>query len=416
MDIQVVENEYCKLNITYEASLDQIEEKRMEVLTSFKKAPVKGFREGRASIEVIKIYYKKQIEDSLKRALMEAAYHTVIFEKDIKALGQPNFSNVLLNGNKFTCTFDLNKKPDFTLAQYKDFEIPKPATSITVEALTEKYLEECRVQYGEQVPFQENDFIQMGDHASIQYEGFLDGLKHDNLSSDGDLLTVGANPIKEFDEALLGMKIGETREFDIVVPSTSLPTYAGRTIRFVATLVMASKIRKMPLDDSLATKVGKGNLDELRSFLAGIAASKIQDSERVEMAKQISARLIANHDFKVPQWLSLSEAQYLASSAKVEWEKISDADKEKFLDQGGENVKLALILDRIREEEPDAQLSDQEVIDIIKNNLQKNNTKNENLDETLLNMNKSGYLQVLLSRIRDEHTLDFIRKTVKIIE
>jgi len=416
MEIQVTEQEYCKLQIQYEADAEQIEDKRAEVLTAFKKAPVKGYRPGKANIEVIKIYYKKQIEDSLKRALAEAAFHTTLSEKNIKPLGSPDFSDMLLTGNKFTCSFTMNKKPDFELRQYKELEIPKPPNDATVETLTEKYLEEVRTQYGDQVPYTENDFVQKDDKISIQYEGFCDGVKQDNLSSDGDLLTVGANPLKEFDDALLGMTIGETREFDITVPVDGVPSYAGKVIRFVVTLAMGSKINKMPLDDSLALKVGKRDFADLRAYVANIASSRLQESERAELVKQVNARLVAIHDFQVPQWLALSEAKYLAGNAKLNWDTLEDVNREQYLKVASDNVKLALILDRIREEEPDAQLSDQEVIEMIKQNIAKGQSKDQNIDETLLNMNKTGYLPVLISRLRDEYTLDFVIKTVKTIE
>jgi hypothetical protein len=72
-------------------------------------------------------------------------------------------------------------------------------------------------------------------------------------------------------------------------------------------------------------------------------------------------------------------------------------------------------LDKIRESEPEAQLTDQEVFEIIKQNLA--NTKvNQSLDEVIQQMNKTGYLQILFSRIRDENTMDFIVKTVKLID
>jgi len=40
----------------------------------------------------------------------------------------------------------------------------------------------------------------------------------------------------------------------------------------------------------------------------------------------------------------------------------------------------------------------------------------EPINEIIDKMNKSGYLQILFSRIRDEHTLDFVTKTVQFIE
>jgi hypothetical protein len=79
------------------------------------------------------------------------------------------------------------------------------------------------------------------------------------------------------------------------------------------------------------------------------------------------------------------------------------------------NVSLSLILDKIRETEIESQLSDQEVFEIIKQNLAKSKT-GSNVDDVIKEMSRTGYLQILFSRIRDEYTLDFIVKSIRIIE
>ncbi|CAM6005616.1 unnamed protein product [Sphagnum balticum] len=233
-------------------------------------------------------------------------------------------------------------------------------------------------------PFAENEFVDLGDKIILSYEASIDGEKQESLSSQGELLTVGSNPLKEFDQSLLGMTVGETREFDILVPETGLPSYRGKTIHFSATVSMGSKIKKMPLDDTLAQKLGKTTFAELREFVVSTASSRVSDSERNAMHKQVIAHLVANHDFKVPEWLSASEAQYLASNSRKDWDSLSDEDKESFLEMASDNVKLSLIFDKIREVEPEAQLSDQEIVEMIKKNLAKSSP---NLDESLQQMN-----------------------------
>jgi FKBP-type peptidyl-prolyl cis-trans isomerase (trigger factor) len=79
------------------------------------------------------------------------------------------------------------------------------------------------------------------------------------------------------------------------------------------------------------------------------------------------------------------------------------------------NVKLSLILDRIRDDNPEAQLTDQEVFDMIKRNLMQSNMQ-QPLEQVVQQMQKSGYLQVLFARIRDEHAMDFVTKKVQLID
>ena len=136
---------------------------------------------------------------------------------------------------------------------------------------------------------------------------------------------------------------------------------------------------------------------------------------RLSLNEAVSHRLVDDNKFEVPNWLSLSEAKYLAHNTKIDWETLPEIDQEKYLEMAEKNVRLSLVLDKIREVEPEAQLSDQEVFDIIKQNLSKTNV-HTSIDEVIQEMNKSGYLSILFSRIKDEFTLDFVVKTVRVIE
>lgn len=415
MQINVTELEPCKLSIHYEADAEEIFNKRGEVLQHFKKAPVPGFRPGKATVDAIKLHYRTQIEESLKRALAEDAYHNTLFEKKIKPHGPPRMNNAFLGDGKFTCDFELYSKPDFTLNDFKGITVPKPHESTTDVALAERMLQELRVKAGEVAPFNEGEFVQHGDNVILNYDATVDGSKIDALCGEGEMLTVGSSQLVEFDENLLGMAVGETREFNLVVPPTGLPSMTGKTIHFTVNLIMGSKSIPAPLDDSLAAKVGRKDFFELKEYALGAAQAKIQELFRNQVIETIVHHLVDNNKIDVPNWMSLSEAQYLAHNAKLDWSTLPDSDKEKYIELSTKNVKLALILDKIRETEPEAQLSDQEVFDMIKNNVAQNKAPAD-FDAAIKEMNRTGYLQILMSRIRDEYTLDFVVKSARIIE
>jgi trigger factor len=415
MQIDVTELEPCKLSIHYEAGAEEIFNKRGEVLQHFKKAPVPGFRPGKATLDAVKVHYRSQIEESLKRALAEDAYHNTLFEKKIKPHGPPRMNNAFLGDGKFTCDFELYSKPNFTLTEFKGITIPKPHESMTDIELAERMIQELRVKSGEASPFTENEFIQHGDNVILNYDATIDGVRCEQLCGEGEMLTVGASQLAEFDDNLLGMTIGETREFDLVVASTGLPSMVGKTIHFTVNLIMGSKIVPAPLDDSLAIKVGKKDFFELKEYALGMAQAKVQEFFRGQLLDTVVHYLVDNNSVDVPNWMALSEAQYLVHNAKLNWATLPDQDKEKYLDLSVKNVKLALVLDKIRETEPEAQLSDQEVFNMIKNNIAQSKAAAD-FDATIKEMNRTGYLQILMSRIRDEYTLDFVIKSARIVE
>ena len=415
MHIEVTELEPCKLSIHYEANTLEIMDKRAEVQNAFKKAPVPGFRQGKASLDAVKIHYRQQIEESLKRALAEDAYHNTLFEKKLRPHGAPKFNNLLLDGGKFTCEFEMFTKPEFTIATYKDMEVPKPPETQDATELTEKMLQELRVRLGDVAPYSDTDFVQAGDNVIVDYEGSIDGKEVPGLVNTGEMITVGSNFIPDFDSNLLGMTAGETREFDIHAPDGSLPSIAGKTVHFKVTLTTGAKTIPCPLNDELAIRMGKKDFTELRNDVAAAAAVRMQQTSKKSLHEAVAKRLVADNDVNVPNWMALSEAQYLAHQSQLDWNLVQDVDKEKFLELATKNVKLSLVLDKIRELEVESQLSDQEVFEIIKQNLAATKIQKP-LDEVIQEMNRTGYLQILFSRIRDEHTMDYIVKSVKVIE
>src|SRR5208282_5822432 len=163
MQIEVTELEPCKLTIHYEANAKEILDKKAVVLESFKKAPVPGNRPGHASMDAIRLHYARQIDESLKRALAEDAYHNTIFEKKLRSHGAPQFNNLLLDGGKFVCEFQILTKPDFDLLDWKNLEIPKPHEPETIAQVSALMMQEMRVRLGEAVPYSETDFVQQGD-------------------------------------------------------------------------------------------------------------------------------------------------------------------------------------------------------------------------------------------------------------
>lgn len=386
MEIEITEVDTCKLNVHYVAGSEEIFNKRGVVVKSFKKAPVPGNRPGHASIEAIKFHYKDQIEELLKRALAEDAYHNTLFEKKLRPHGAPRFNSALLADGKFTCDFELFTKPDFELASYKALELPKVAEPHTSEEVAEMLLQELRVKYGDVMPYDDKDFVQSGDNVIVDYEGSIDGQKVDGITATGDMITVGKSQLPDFDTNILGMMVNDVREFDITVPDHGLPSMAGKQCHLKVTLTAGSKTVPMPLDDTLAQKVGKKDMTELRELVAMTASAKIAQSHQVRVNEMVARRLLADNTLSVPGWLSLSEAQYLAHNAKLDWNTMEDSDKEKSLEMAEKNVKLALILDRIREVEPSAQLTDQEVFDIVKRNLANTKMKTS-LDEIIKEMN-----------------------------
>jgi len=318
---------------------------------------------------------------------------------------------MVLNKDIFTCSFFLHKKPEFELASLEGLTIPKPHEKISIENLTEQLIQDLRIKHGEMVSYTEESFVQQGDSVIISYEGSVDGVKQDNLSAQGDTLTIGSSTLTDFDVNLLGMKIGETRTFDVKAPDNALPSLHGKTITFKVEIMAGSKIVPMPLDDAFAQKLNKSTYQELRDFVHSSATNRVASTNRMELTNNLSNLLVSLHDFKIPEWLILTEVKVLVQKARIDYDGMPDEDKQAYMKMAEKNVKLSFILDKVRDEFPEAQLTEQEVIEVMKRGFGKDID-----NKVFMQLAQNGQLQVLASRIRDEHALDIVMKKVKIVE
>lgn len=414
MQIQIENIDYCKVGVKYQADIETVKKFRQSVAAEMSKSyQVKGFRLGKASPEVIKLSYPKEVEGYLKQKMLETAVSDSISEKGIKPFGGPQVISTSLSGNKFEAEFSLHTLPDFELGEYKGFEIPKYAAETTIEEMTQKILQELRVEHGDAAPYAENDFVQMGDSVVVQYSSSINGEQLEDLSSEGAILKLGNINIPGFDDNLIGMKAGEEREFSLTTPIGFNPKYAEKEIKFKVKLMTGSKPTMAGLDDVLAQKIGLKDFEELNAQVVSVSSAKLQGFENGHYQQQVGLRLIANHDFKIPEWISGPESKVQAQMKKLDWEKLSEEQKAELTKEAEDGIKLSLILNKIQENEPDAQMNDEELMEVAKNNIAQ---YTQSPDEVMKDIIQKGQLSMFLSRIRDENTLNFIISNSTIVE
>jgi len=412
MLVNFQETEYCKVEVHYEADVEDVKNKRQEIISKFRDRKVSGFRAGKAPDSAVELQYKKEIDENLKATLAQKAFDDILFETKIKSVGYPQYSSVNLKNNKFTCDLFLLKRPDFELKEYKDLEIPKPHSEKNAEQLTESIIQDFRMKNADIVPFEENDFAQLKDQLTIDFKITVDGELINGGSGEGVLYEVGSRSFEPFDDNLLGIKAGETRDFEITLPGY-VQNYAGKSAQASVTCHMGSKKVPPPLDDLLATKAGFKDMQELINKATGLATASLQQSQELEIINQVSKKLVSLNDINLPEFLVSSEVKNIIFQQKIQPETLIEENIELIKSKAIENTKLALILDAIREKEPDATLSDTECFNILKERV---NSLSQNPNEVFAELQKSGNMIFMLASLKNDHTLKWVASKTKIIE
>ena len=140
---------------------------------------------------------------------------------------------------------------DFSLAdcvklgEYKGLEL-----EMEVEPVTDEYLETYLGYMVDAVETEDPDaVVENGDIVNLDFVGKLDGEAFDGGSGEGYDLEIGSGTfIPGFEDQMVGMKKGETRDLELTFPESYVENLAGKDVVFTVTV---NAIKRMPeMNDS----------------------------------------------------------------------------------------------------------------------------------------------------------------------
>lgn len=82
-----------------------------------------------------------------------------------------------------------------------------------------------------------NAGAQNGDTVVIDFAGFMDGVQFDGGTATNFPLVLGSGQfVPGFEEQLIGVEVGETRNVNITFPENYYPEFAGKDVVFTVTV------------------------------------------------------------------------------------------------------------------------------------------------------------------------------------
>ena len=402
--MQVEEPEFCKLQVHYVADPAVVESKIEEAIQTLRKVKIPGFRQGKAPDQAIKIKLKPQIDNYVANAMASHAIDDIVFENDIKIISRPDFTNVALHGKNFHCDVSLFKKPSFELSNIK-FDLEKPKQNQSEDELVSKSLENLQKTLGERYPYEENDTVAFGDQVTFSFTSTIDELPFDGSVIEGEMYQIGQDRWNGFDNYLIGMKAEETREFDFVFEDGT-GELSGKTAHFSVTIHMGTKVKPADINEEFFTKLGVKDLNDLNDKLKQVTISTVKRNENNYLRGQVAKKLIEENVFDVPDIMVDRESRTIAANGGVkDFESLTTEQKEQIKNQATASIKLSLIVDSIRDREPDSILNNNEA----QNHLIQHITSQGQDPNKLFGDPKMQYqLAVLIQQVKDEFTLQWV--------
>lgn len=268
------------------------------------KINIQGFRKGKAPKSLIeKMYGPSIFYEDAANSLIPDAYSAAAKESGLEIVSRPEIDVTQVEKGKdfiFTATFAV--KPEVKLGQYKGIEVEAAKIEVTDEEIAAD-LENARQQQARMITVEDRP-VQDGDIATIDYEGFVDGVAFDGGKAEGHALTIGSHSfIDTFEEQLIGKNIGDEVEVNVTFPTEyHAAELAGKPALFKVA-IKGIKCRELPeLNDEFAQEASEfDTLDEYKADVkAKLQARKEKEAEAAKREAVIT-KIIENAEMDIPE-------------------------------------------------------------------------------------------------------------------
>ncbi|MBV8423939.1 MAG: trigger factor [Candidatus Eremiobacteraeota bacterium] len=269
-----------------------------------KRAKVPGFRPGKVPRGIFEQHYGRAvIEEHALDELVPRAYSKAIEELDLYPIANPDLELLPseTEGGPVLVKATVSVRPEIALQQYKGIEVAQERDTADDEEV-ETALDTLRRDAAVLVPVDRG--IQIGDVATLDYEGKIDGRPFEGGKAEGSPTEMESDRfIPGFIDAILGMKTGDTKTFDVTFPEDfPKAELAGKDASFTVTVHEIKERELPPLDDSFAERVAGKPMTllelkvDLRRRLDSVAAARA----RRMMSNNVLEKVLAGHDFPLP--------------------------------------------------------------------------------------------------------------------
>lgn len=306
MSLQVEKLEHNMAKLTIEVAAEELEKAIESAYQKSKnKISIPGFRKGKAPRRMIEQMYGREIfyEDAAN-ILIPDAYEKELEECAEEVVSSPKVDVVQIEAGKpFIFTAEVALKPEVTLGKYKGVKVSKADTDVSEEEVSAE-IDREREKNSRTVDVTDRP-VQKGDIATIDFEGFVDGVAFEGGKGKDYPLTIGSGAfIPGFEDALIGAETGKETEVNVTFPEDyQAAELAGKAAVFKCTVKKLQEKLLPELDDEFVEEVSEESdtVDEYKEEVKKkLAARKEADAKNAKEDAVIEA-VIAEAEMDIPE-------------------------------------------------------------------------------------------------------------------
>jgi len=305
MQVKVENTEKNVVQLEIEVEAEKFEQGLQKAFVkNAKKFNIPGFRRGKAPRYMVEKYYGVEVlyEDAINEVCPEA-YDQAVKENDIHPVDRPEIDiKQIGKGQPLVFTAKVTVRPEVELGEYKGVEVTKANALVTDEDV-EKEIERIRDRNSRLVAVEDRPAAS-GDTVTIDFEGFIDGTAFEGgKGTDYDLVLGSGTFIPGFEDQLIGVSAGETKDVNVTFPEDyHSKELAGKPALFKVT-VKEIKVKELPeLDDEFAKDISEFDTwEEYKADLRKKMTERAEHRAHHENEDNVVAKVVENATVDIPQ-------------------------------------------------------------------------------------------------------------------
>ncbi len=356
MAVNVETLDKLERKITLELPLEVIQKevesrlKRMQ-----RQVKMDGFRPGKVPLSVVAKQYGYSVHYEVMNDKVGEAFNAAALEAQLRIAGQPRI-NEKEGAPEGTVAFEavFEVFPQVQIGDLSEAEVEKVSADVNDAAInrTLDILRKQRRTFGQRGA---DEAAQDGDRVTIDFEGKIDGEPFEGGKATGFQFLVGEGQmLKEFEEAVRGMKVGESKTFPLNFPEDYHgKEVAGKQADFLVTLSKLEAASLPEVDEAFVKSLGiaDGTVEALRADIKKNLEREVKFRVQGRNKAAVMDALVAKAVLDLPKSSVEAEVQRLIEGARADLKQrgVKDADKapipaELFQAQAERRVRLGLVV------------------------------------------------------------------------
>ena len=314
-----------------------------------------GFRPGKVPMGVVAQRYGYSVQYEVMNDKVGEAFFNAANEANLRVAGQPTITEkdgAPEGQMAFDAVFEVF--PEVKLGDLSAAEVEKVSVDVGDDAI-DRTLDILRKQRRSFAQRAQGTPAEDGDRVTVDFAGKIDGEPFEGgKAEDFQFVIAEGQMLKEFEDAVRGMKVGESKTFPLAFPADYHGAeVAGKTADFLVTVKKIEAAHLPEVNEQLAKSLGvaEGTVEALRADIRKNLEREVNFRVNQRNKQAVMQALVNGAELDVPNALVKNEVARMIETARADLKSRGIKDVEKlpipedtFIPEAERRVRTGLVV------------------------------------------------------------------------